>query len=236
MLILHNMGDDPLHSFKRLQGKYDIWIITNSTSTNCRFYSFLKIPLRPIYSTNRYLSVPQTVWSTRQKKKTLAILSSAKFNLRNFVPTYSSLLLTYTLKINKKWHILTRIEGCLSSMNCLNYCADPPCLAVTGDILFHYAASLILINPVYYCALRCITKDTFQKYVVDRMTWLDGPPDRSTPEAAMLLIYKVLLLKFPNYLTSLLPFKSNHRTWSSNSFTFDNDGRTGFRKYEPFNK
>lgn len=150
-----------------------------------------------------------------------------------------------TKKLKIKLGFLYRIKGCLSPsnrkiivlstfMSVLDY----------GDILYCHAASSTLhqLNPVYHSALRFITNDNFHTHhcsLYQKVGWTSLQLRRNIH--LMLFIYKALLLKLPNYLTSLLSFKSsNYRTRSSNYLTLDipftrtNVGRTGFSYYAPF--
>lgn len=67
IMVLPNMGGTAIFCLSLYQGKCDMWIISNYTSTNWRIYMFAFAC--PIYSINRFfLSMLQTAWSLGQKR------------------------------------------------------------------------------------------------------------------------------------------------------------------------
>ncbi len=112
------------------------------------------------------------------------------------------------------------------------------------DILYCHAApsTFQLLNPIYHCALcfiRNAKSHTHHCSLYQLVGWSSLHSRRNSH--LMSFIYKTLLFKLPEYLTSLLSFKSNNCvTRSSNYLTLDihhiciSYGKTGLSHYAPF--
>lgn len=122
-------------------------------------------------------------------------------------------------KLKTKLGFLCRIRRFLSSSNCKTVVQS------TCPWLGRYSVSsccpstLQRLNPVYHSALRFITNDKSRTHhCITGSGWTSLQSKRNN--LLMLFIYKALLLKLPNYLTSLLSTKSsNYSTRSSNYWT-----------------
>ena len=147
-------------------------------------------------------------------------------------------------KLKFKLSFLYRIKGCLSTSNRkIIVLSSFVSVLDYGDILYCHAAPSTLnqLNPVYHSALRFITNDNFYTHhctLYQKVGWSSLQSRRNIH--LMLFIYKALLCKLPNYLTSLLSFKSsNYKTRSTDYITLNiprtrtNVGRTGFNYYAP---